>query len=163
MCTALCFAVTDCVFICSLNFSSVSRFLIHSNVLTLSLSDMYFHSVFHFHLLPPSLLPILSSPLPLLVSVSLPEEVQTAFANLWEEQKFNDVYFVISGQRIPAHKVVLAAQSQYFECMLFGNMREASMNEIPLEGVPVSAFRKVLQFAYTGTLQMDNVALQVGD
>ena len=35
------------------------------------------------------------------------------------------------------------------------------MSEIPLEGVAVSAFRKVLQFAYTGSLVMDNAALQV--
>ena len=95
------------------------------------------------------------------MSVNLPEEVRAALAQLWEDQKFTDVDFIISGQCIPAHKVVLAAQSQYFECMLYGNMKEASMSEIVLEDVPVSAFRKVLQFAYTGVLDMENIALQV--
>ena len=95
------------------------------------------------------------------VSVSLPEEVHSALAQLWEEQKFSDIDFIVNGQRIPAHKAVLAAQSLYFECMLYGNMKESAMSEITLEDVPVSAFRKVLQFAYTGTLKMKNVALQV--
>ena len=95
------------------------------------------------------------------VSVSLPEEVQAGLSQLWEEQKFTDIEFIISGQRVPAHKAVLAAQSQYFECMLYGNMKEASMSEITLQDVPVTAFRKVLQYAYTATLNMDNVALQV--
>ena len=95
------------------------------------------------------------------VAVNLPEEMKAALSLLWEEQKFTDIEFIVCGQRVPAHKAVLAAQSQYFECMLFGNMKEASMNEIPLEDVPVSAFRKVLQFGYTGCLEMDNVALQV--
>lgn len=95
------------------------------------------------------------------MSVNLPEEVQAAMTLLWEEQKFTDIDFIISGQCIPAHKVVLASQSQYFECMLYGNMMEATMREITLEDVPVSAFRKMLQFAYTGALHMDNVPLQV--
>ena len=95
------------------------------------------------------------------VSVSLPEEVQAGLSQLWEEQKFTDIEFIISGQRVPAHKAVLAAQSQYFECMLYGNMKEASMSEITLQDVPVIAFRRVLQYAYTATLNMDNVALQV--
>ena len=93
--------------------------------------------------------------------MSLPQELQAALTHIWEEQKFTDIDFLVSGQTIPAHKAVLAAQSQYFECMLFGSMREASMSEVVLEDVPVPAFRKVLQFAYTGSVDMENVALQV--
>ena len=95
------------------------------------------------------------------VSVSLPQELRVALAHIWEEQKFTDVDFLIDGQVIPAHKAVLASQSQYFEGMLFGSMREAAMNSVELKDVPVPAFRKVLQFAYTGFLDMENVALQV--
>ena len=95
------------------------------------------------------------------VSVSLPQELHAALAHIWEEQKFTDVDFLISGQVVPAHKAVLASQSQYFESMLYGSMKEAAMNEVELKDVPVPAFRKVLQFAYTGFLDMENVALQV--
>ena len=95
------------------------------------------------------------------VSVSLPQELHAALAHIWEEQKFTDVDFLVSGQVVPAHKAVLASQSQYFESMLYGSMREAAMDEVELKDVPVPAFRKVLQFAYTGSLDMENVALQV--
>ena len=95
------------------------------------------------------------------VSVSLLQGVRAALAYIWEEQKFTDVDFLVDGQVISAHKAVLASQSQYFECMLFGSMREASMNSVELKDVPVSAFRKVLQFAYTGSLDMENVPFQV--
>ena len=93
--------------------------------------------------------------------MSLPQELHGALSLIWEEQKFTDVDFLLCGQVIPAHKAVLAAQSQYFECMLYGSMREASMSEIVLEDVPISAFRKVLQFAYTGSLHLEMVTLQV--
>ena len=56
---------------------------------------------------------------------------------------------------------MLAAQSEYFERLLYGEMKEASMGEIALKDVPVLAFRKVLQFAYTGTLHMEDAHLQV--
>ena len=95
------------------------------------------------------------------MSVSLPQELHGALSLIWEEQKFTDVDFLLCGQVIPAHKAVLAAQSQYFECMLYGSMREASMSDIVLEDVPISAFRKVLQFAYTGSLHLEMVTLQV--
>ena len=93
--------------------------------------------------------------------MSLPQELHAALAHIWEEQKFTDIDFRISGQIIPAHKAVLASQSQYFESMLYGSMREASMNEVELKDVSVPTFRKVLQFAYTGSLDMENVTLQV--
>ena len=93
--------------------------------------------------------------------MSLLQGVRAALAYIWEEQKFTDVDFLVDGQVISAHKAVLASQSQYFECMLFGSMREASMNSVELKDVPVSAFRKVLQFAYTGSLDMENVPFQV--
>ena len=93
--------------------------------------------------------------------VKLEHKPPTALAHIWEEQKFTDVDFIISGQVIPAHKAVLAAQSQYFESMLYGSMREASMSEVELEDISVPAFRKVLHFAYTGYVNMDNVSLQV--
>ena len=93
--------------------------------------------------------------------MSLPQELHGALSLIWEEQKFTDVDFLLCGQVVPAHKAVLAAQSQYFECMLYGSMREASMSDIVLEDVPISAFRKVLQFAYTGSLHLEMVTLQV--
>ena len=87
--------------------------------------------------------------------------VQTAVVSLWKDHKYTDITFLINGHQIPAHKAILASQSEYFDRMLFGELREASMNEIPLESVSLETFQKVLQFVYSGTLHMEGVALQV--
>ena len=95
------------------------------------------------------------------VSVSLPEEVQTTLVSLWENQKYTDITFLINSHPVPAHKAILASQSEYFERMLFGELREASMDEIPLHDVPLEAFQNVLHYAYSGTLHMRESTLQV--
>ena len=93
--------------------------------------------------------------------MNLPEEVQTALAMLWEEHKYTDIVFLVGDDRVLAHRAILAAQSEYFERMLFGDLREASMDEIWLQDVPVEPLRKVLKFAYSGSLHMKGCALQV--
>jgi len=45
--------------------------------------------------------------------------------------------------------------------MLFGELREASMDEISLQDVPLEAFQKVLHYAYSGALHMKETTMQV--
>ena len=80
---------------------------------------------------------------------------------MWEDQKHTDVTFKIDGHLVPAHKAILASQSEYFERLLFGEMKEATMDEIELHDVPVEAFQMVLEYAYCGRLEMENDTLQV--
>ena len=37
---------------------------------------------------------------------------------LFEQRMFADIYFVVHGETIPAHRVILAAKSSYFAEML---------------------------------------------
>ena len=125
--------------------------------------------------LPPSFSPLilLALSLPLIppsisfflpiVSVYLSEEVQTTLVSLWKSHKYTDVTFVINGHPVPAHKAILASQSEYFGRMLFGELREASMNEITLQEVSLEVFEKVLQYAYSGVLRMKEHTLQVSN
>ena len=81
--------------------------------------------------------------------------------------KHSDVTFIITGDweadhRIPAHRVILASQSEYFDRLLFGEMREAHAGaEIPLPDTPLEAFQLLLQYAYCGSLEMKTAQLQV--
>ena len=80
----------------------------------------------------------------------------TLTTDLWSKRQ-NDVVFSVGGREFPAHRMVLASQSEYFRVMLYGDMKEASMSNIslPEEIVPPSAFEKVLQYCYTKSLEID--------
>ncbi|XP_049867338.1 BTB/POZ domain-containing protein 9 isoform X2 [Pectinophora gossypiella] len=63
--------------------------------------------------------------------------------------EYSDVTLVVEGQRIPAHKVILAASSDYFRALLYGGMREANQAEVELQA-PLQAFKALLRYVYSG-------------
>ena len=70
---------------------------------------------------------------------------------MWESRDHSDVTLVVAGTRIPTHRVILASQSEYFDRLLFGEMREAHAGaEIPLPDTPLEAFKLLLKYAYCG-------------
>ena len=84
-------------------------------------------------------------------------EENTLSNDLWQKREFTDVVFRVGGKEFPAHRIVLASQSEYFRALLYGELQEASMStiEMPGEIVPPAAFEKVLQYAYTRSLDID--------
>lgn len=71
---------------------------------------------------------------------------------MFETQLRTDVTFLVNGQRIGAHRIVLASQSDYFECLLYGPMKEGRATEITLKETPPEAFRELLKFVYSGSV-----------
>ncbi|XP_050345031.1 BTB/POZ domain-containing protein 9 [Nymphalis io] len=63
--------------------------------------------------------------------------------------EYSDVTLIVEGQRIPAHKVILAASSDYFRALLYGGMREANQAEVELQA-PLLAFKALLRYVYSG-------------
>ncbi|GLV39696.1 BTB (POZ) domain containing 9 [Carabus blaptoides fortunei] len=72
-------------------------------------------------------------------------------------KEYADVTFVIEGQQIHAHKILLAVRSEYFRALLFGGMREASQDEIELKGTPLQAFKVLLRYIYTGHMSLMSI------
>ncbi|GJM97715.1 hypothetical protein PR202_ga14664 [Eleusine coracana subsp. coracana] len=66
--------------------------------------------------------------------------------------KGTDVTFLVSGERITAHKCVLAARSPVFMAELFGDMKENAALEIKIEDMEADVFRALIKFIYTDTL-----------
>ena len=91
-----------------------------------------------------------------LVHINKCEELQDRFARLLESGKYSDVTFVIMEgsfeHRVPAHRMILASQSDDFHQLLFVEKKEA--HEIHLEDTPLKAFLLLLQYAYTGRVQI---------
>ena len=80
--------------------------------------------------------------------------------------KHSDVTFIITEDgedyHIPAHRVILASQSEYFDKLLFGEMAEAHPRvEIHLQDTPLEAFQLLMKYAYCGEMKIEDSDLQV--
>ncbi|XP_016954612.1 kelch-like protein 26 isoform X1 [Drosophila biarmipes] len=79
---------------------------------------------------------------------------------LRSENKLTDVTLIVEEHRFKAHRVVLAASSDYF-CAMFADcaMIESRKDEINLYGITARALGAILDFIYTSTLELnyDNI------
>ncbi|KAJ8942635.1 hypothetical protein NQ318_013348 [Aromia moschata] len=71
-------------------------------------------------------------------------------ATLCLNPDYADVVLVVEGQKLSAHKVILAARSEYFRALLYGGLRESNQAEIVLPDAPLKAFKVLLKYIYTG-------------
>ncbi|XP_067589401.1 kelch-like protein 26 isoform X1 [Pseudorca crassidens] len=66
-----------------------------------------------------------------------------------------DVVLTINQETFHAHKVVLAACSDYFRAMFTGGMRETSQDVIELKGVSARGLQHIIDFAYSAEVTLD--------
>jgi len=78
----------------------------------------------------------------------LPSTFQTNFRNLHTNKAFADVTFLVEGQKVSAHKCVLAARCEKFRAMLQDCFKEGQQNEIPLD-CKYAPFQALLEYLYT--------------
>ena len=78
---------------------------------------------------------------------------------MFENQLHTDVTFQVGGQVVRAHRIILASQSDYFDCLLFGPMKEGRATEITLKETPAEAFRELLKFMYSGSVKSVNLTV----
>lgn len=71
-------------------------------------------------------------------------------SSLCVNQEYSDVTLIVEGQRLHAHKVILAARSEYFRALLYGGLKESSQSEIELTDAPLNAFKILLKYIYSG-------------
>ncbi|RUP46639.1 hypothetical protein BC936DRAFT_146694 [Jimgerdemannia flammicorona] len=71
---------------------------------------------------------------------------------------YKDVIFVVKGKKFPAFRLVLAAASDYFRNMFFGQTRESLHAQLPIEvtvdDVTPTSFRIVLDYLHTGRIEV---------
>jgi leucine-zipper-like transcriptional regulator 1 len=80
-----------------------------------------------------------------------PTTIISDFRSLVNNDTFSDVTFIVEGQPVYAHKLMLMRCS-YFEALFLGQMREAQMNTIQIDEVRYSIFLSVLEYLYTDQL-----------
>ncbi|KFP95517.1 Kelch-like 4 [Leptosomus discolor] len=71
-----------------------------------------------------------------------------------QQKQLCDVLLIVGDQKIPAHRLVLSAVSDYFAAMFTNDVREAKQEEIKMEGVDPDALKALVHYAYTGILEL---------
>jgi len=88
------------------------------------------------------------------------------FATMLDNEEFSDVVFVLEGTRkIPGHRNILAARSDYFSACFRSQMKEGAFNgqgqlEIQVEDICYKDFLEMLRWLYTGSIS-ESVASSV--
>jgi len=82
----------------------------------------------------------------------LSEHIGALFLN----DEYSDVTLVVENHRFHAHKVILAARSEYFRALLYGGMKESQLEEIELKDTPLAAFKELLRYIYRGHMTLGN-------
>uniref|UniRef100_A0A0D3GXL3 BTB domain-containing protein n=1 Tax=Oryza barthii TaxID=65489 RepID=A0A0D3GXL3_9ORYZ len=88
-----------------------------------------------------------------------PSDILENFGELLEKGEGEDVTFVVGGEKIAAHKIVLAARSSVFKAELYGQMKEKRARRVTVEDMQPDVFRGLLHFIYTDSLpDMDDLS-----
>ena len=79
-------------------------------------------------------------------------------AQFREQGEFIDVYLKVRGEVFSAHRIVLAASSDYFHAMFAHGMKESNQEVIELkdESISAAALKIVLDSIYSGDLQVND-------
>ncbi len=73
-----------------------------------------------------------------------------------------DVTFIVEGERFPANRIVLSADSPVLAKMLSNGMKETAQTEIVLEELAADVWRAVIDFTYTRKLKCCDFTLALG-
>ncbi|XP_041448345.1 BTB/POZ domain-containing protein 9-like [Drosophila obscura] len=85
------------------------------------------------------------------------EGVLATLNSLCMNKLYSDVELVVEDQHLPAHRLILAARSEYFRALLYGGMSESEKSVIRLPEVSLEAFKIILGYLYSGTLPISTL------
>jgi hypothetical protein len=68
----------------------------------------------------------------------------------------SDVIIIVDGNKLPAHKFLLAAKSKVFYAMFYGDMIESKAKEVEIKDTTVEAFKLMLKYIYFEELDLGN-------
>ena len=89
-----------------------------------------------------------------------PSQAFSRMHQMWDEGKLCDVVLDVGGKAIHAHRLVLAASSNYFYSMFVMDMMESRQDRIELKGVDPEAMTQLVDFAYSTKLEITTSNVQ---
>ncbi|XP_015112373.1 speckle-type POZ protein B-like [Diachasma alloeum] len=101
------------------------------------------------------------------ISMATPHRLQDDLKNFLGSPQFSDVTLIAEDERIPAHKMILAARSPVFSAMFkYPEMMEGQRNEMRIQGVSLRAVTAMLHYIYTDQIRDEGLMkelLEVAD
>ena len=85
-----------------------------------------------------------------------PQELVEGLNRLRLGSQLCDVVIFVDGEQFPAHRVVLAANTPYFEAMFSGGLEESNQKTVTLREVKSTAVKEIIDYCYTSTVHIDN-------
>ncbi len=86
-----------------------------------------------------------------------PSHLRRHLQRMRDDESSHDVVFVVNGQRFQAHRCYVAAVSPVLRRMLTNGMKETSKRDIVLKELEVEPWKAVLDYMYTGQMNLSNV------
>jgi len=78
--------------------------------------------------------------------------LQEELSQLLDSGKESDISFVVQGEKIKAHKVLLTTRCKHFESMFDSGMAESHSKEVTVNDIKPKTFKDFLRFLYTNML-----------
>ncbi|XP_050426283.1 BTB/POZ domain-containing protein 9-like [Adelges cooleyi] len=75
-------------------------------------------------------------------------------SDLYLDERFSDVIFVVENEEFHAHRAVLASRSEYFRVLLYGGHIESHQKNVPIEKATATSFKVFLEYIYTGQMNL---------
>lgn len=88
--------------------------------------------------------------------IELTQKFSEQLSQLLLNNDYSDVTFIVEDQKLPAHRVILAARSEYFRALLYGGLSESRQSEIHLK-IPLEAFKILLKYIYSGNMSLAQI------
>lgn len=79
-------------------------------------------------------------------------KIKQDFENLLDDKVFSDLTLIVDGEKLTAHKVILAARSPIFFGMLSSENKKHSKLEYEIKDSDYNTIKELLHFLYTGHL-----------
>lgn len=82
--------------------------------------------------------------------------------NLLSDGTFSDLTFILDGgERIKAHKAILASRCDVFKTMLSSAMREGLKDEIEIKDTSPEVFKNIINYIYTDEVELHDISMIV--
>jgi len=73
------------------------------------------------------------------------KQLSIDIGSLYNKTDYCDITLIIEGVELQAHKIILAARSEYFRALLYSGMRETHCQSVVINEAKLEAFKLLLR------------------